>query len=69
MVCARMGHFCKSCGNPAQVTWEGDGTTDAPATVMADKQPTESQLIPLHIVMWTTFTVGLIMVMVVVLMH
>ncbi len=29
----------------------------------------ESWTIPLHVIMWTTITVGLIMVMVVVLMH
>jgi hypothetical protein len=29
----------------------------------------ESWTIPLHVIMWTTISVGLIMVMVVVLMH
>jgi|GEM_PF-5916479 len=32
-------------------------------------QYSEAWTVPLHIVMWTTFTVGFIMVFVVVLMH
>jgi len=32
-------------------------------------RPTESWTIPLHIIMWTTLTVGFIMVLVVVMMH
>jgi len=34
---------------------------------MAEK--IESWTIPLHVIMWTTITVGIIMVMVVVMMH
>jgi hypothetical protein len=43
-----------------------DGTRDARRRRM---RPEETWTIPLHIIMWTTMTVGFIMAMVVVMMH
>jgi hypothetical protein len=43
------------------------GTSDAVHEDMAE--PSESWTIPLHVIMWTTIIVGLIMAMAVLMMH
>ena len=47
------------------------GTRGAAADEMAikTKRPSEAWTIPLHVIMWTTLTVGFIMTFVVLLMH
>jgi hypothetical protein len=49
----------------------GPGTTAAELLAMAThiKRPSEAWTVPLHVVMWTTITVGFIMGLVVLMMH
>ena len=42
---------------------------DAPAGAMATREQNLSWTIPLHVVMWTTIIVGLVMAMAIFLMH
>jgi hypothetical protein len=47
-----------------------DGTRSAVALDMAKtSRPSEAWTVPLHVVMWTTMTVGFIMVLVVLMMR
>jgi hypothetical protein len=48
-----------------------DGTRSAEPVGMATKtkRPSEAWTVPLHVIMWTTMTVGFIMTLVVLLMH
>ena len=56
---------------PAPNRCECDGTPAAAPGDMATKpnHPSEAWTIPLHVVVWTAITVGLIMVAVVFLLH
>jgi hypothetical protein len=40
-----------------------------PAMATPDTPPSEAWTVPLHVIMWTTITVGLIMSLVVLMMH
>jgi hypothetical protein len=59
----RTGNERKSCGR--------DGTHGAALDEMSTKtkRPSEAWTIPFHVIMWTTFTVGFIMALVVLLMR
>jgi hypothetical protein len=48
-----------------------DGTPGAEPVGMATrtKRPSEGWTIPLHVIMWTTLTVGFIMTLVVLMLH
>ena len=48
-----------------------DGTRGAEPAGMATKtkRPSEAWTIPLHVIMWTTITVGFIMTLVVLMLH
>jgi hypothetical protein len=60
-----------SYAQQTQALWRRDGTPGAASDRMATKtkRPSEAWTVPLHVIMWTTMTVGFIMTLVVLLMR